>query len=91
MKMKMRKFTDLDWNMYQGVSYSHPLIGDTDNMVVILDGLRIDIYYDNPGEITTGEYFKMFNTKDDAWYFLRRHLNEKTTQRDLKLFGFNRI
>ena len=51
--MEMRKFRLSDYNAYSGVETEHPLIGETDHMMCIVDGACMQTWHtDEPlGEL----------------------------------------
>jgi hypothetical protein len=45
--MEMRKFTLSDYNAYSGVESEYPLIGETDNLLCIVDGACMQTWHTN--------------------------------------------
>jgi len=43
----MRKFTLSDYNAYSGVESEYPLIGETDNLLCIVDGACMQTWHTN--------------------------------------------
>ena len=53
--MEMRKFTLSDYNAFSGVETERPLIGETDNLMCIVDGACMQTWHNDEPIGTMGE------------------------------------